>query len=114
MEADEMESTFHLGIFFDSNMVGVASFMEDEHAAFEGVQSRLHGMAVLPEFRKKGLAELLLKGGESILKERGRTLLWFNARLVALEFYKNLGYEIVGDEFEIPLVGAHYRMRKIV
>lgn len=112
MEADEKESTFHLGVFYNQNIVAIASFMEDSHPDFSGVQSRLRGMAVLPEFRKKGLAELLLTKGEALLKERGRTLLWFNARIVALSFYKNLGYEIVGDEFDIPKVGPHFRMKK--
>lgn len=112
MEADEKESTFHLGIYFKNNIVGVASFMEDSYTDFQGKQSRLRGMAVLPEYRKKGLAELLLKRGEDLLKEKGRELLWFNARIIALSFYKNLGYEIIGDKFDIPKVGPHYRMKK--
>lgn len=112
MEADEKETTFHLGIFYKNSIVGVASFMEDSHLAFQGKQSRLRGMAVLPEYRKKGLAELLLKKGESLLKERGRELLWFNARVAALSFYKNLDYEIIGEKFDIPKVGSHYRMKK--
>ncbi len=112
MEADEKESTFHLGVFYNGDIVGVASFMEDDHSEFSGVQSRLRGMAVLPEYRNKGIARLLLNKGEQILKERGRTLLWFNARIIALNFYKNLGYEVASDEFEIPQVGPHYRMKK--
>lgn len=112
MEADEMETTFHLGMFYKNDIVGVASFMEDSHPEFSGIQSRLRGMAVLPEFRKRGIAELLLNKGEDLLKERGRTVLWFNARIVAVNFYKNLDYQIIGDEFDIPKVGPHYRMKK--
>lgn len=112
MEADEKESTFHLGIFYQDNIVGVASFMEDTRPDFKGVQTRLRGMAVLPEYRKKGLAQLLLKKGEQLLLEKGRTLLWFNARIIALNFYKNLGYKTVGSEFDIPKVGPHYVMKK--
>lgn len=112
MEADNMPTTFHLGIYHNKEIVGVASFMEDSFNEFSGKQSRLRGMAVLPEYRQKGLAELLLKKGEQLLKERQRTLLWFNAREIALSFYKNLGYEIVGGIFDIPKVGPHYRMKK--
>ena len=112
MEADEKASTFHLGIFYKNQIVGVASFMEDTHPNFSGHQSRLRGMAVLPEYRKKGLAELLLLKGEQLLKEKGRTLLWFNARIVALNFYKTLGYITVGEEFDIPKVGQHFVMKK--
>ncbi len=112
MEADEQESTFHLGMYYKNNIVGVASFMQDSHTDFNGTQARLRGMAVLPEFRKKGLAELILKRGEEILKEKGNTLLWFNARIIAVNFYKNLGYITIGSEFDIPLVGPHYVMKK--
>ena len=112
MEADEKVTTFHLGIFYKNKIVGVASFMEDTHLEFKGIQSRLRGMAVLPEFRKKGLAELLLKKGEELLIQKGRTLLWFNARIVALNFYKTLGYKTIGTEFDIPKVGPHFVMKK--
>lgn len=112
MEADEKESTFHLGIFYKQEIVGVASFMEDKHPNCYGVQARLRGMAVLPDHRKKGLAARILNRGEHILKEKGTTLLWFNARIVALSFYKNLGYQTIGEEFNIPLVGPHYVMKK--
>lgn len=112
MEADEKESTFHIGIYHKDIIIGVASFMEDVSPHFSGIQSRLRGMAVLPEYRKLGLARLILQKGEAILKNRGRTLLWFNARLIAVNFYRESGYETFGDEFDIPLIGPHYLMYK--
>lgn len=112
MEADEKTSTFHLGMFYNSKIIGVASFMEDAKDIFSGKQHRLRGMAVLPEFRKRGIAELLLKKGEEILKEKGCTVLWFNARIIAIRFYENMGYKKIGPEFDIPLVGPHYVMKK--
>ncbi len=99
-------------MYHQDKIVGVASFMEDTHEEFKGVQTRLRGMAVLPEYRNKGIAAQILKKGEEILKERERTILWFNARTVALDFYKNLGYEMIGEEFDIPQVGPHVRMKK--
>ena len=112
MDGDNTPTTLHLGIYYKENLVGVSSFMEDSFKEFTGKQSRLRGMAVLPEYRKKGLAELLLKRGEQLLKEKRHTLLWFNAREVALSFYKNLEYEVMGSIFDIPKVGPHYRMKK--
>ncbi len=112
MEADEKESTFHVGIFHKEAIIGVASFMDDSKPIFKGIQYRLRGMAVLPEYRRRGIAELLLKKGEKILKERNCTLLWFNARIIAVSFYKNMGYETIGPEFDIPLIGPHYLMKK--
>ena len=55
---------------------------------------------------------ILLKKGEEILRERDCTLLWFNARIIAVSFYKNLGYKTIGPEFDIPLIGPHYLMKK--
>ena len=112
MEADEQASTFHLGMYHNKNIVGVASFMEDTHEEFTGIQTRLRGMAVLPEYRNKGIAAQILSKGEEILKERKRNVLWFNARTIALKFYKNLGYDLIGEEFDIPQVGPHVRMKK--
>lgn len=112
MEADEQPSTFHIGMYYQNTIIGVASFMEDKKDSFTGKQHRLRGMAVLPEFRKKGIAELLLKKGENLLKMKECTLLWFNARIIAVSFYKKLGYTTVGPEFNIPLVGPHFLMKK--
>ncbi|RMB56100.1 GNAT family N-acetyltransferase [Dokdonia sinensis] len=112
MEADEKESTFHLGIYFKDQIVGVASFMKDHNPIFKGVQSRLRGMAVLPEYRKRGLAAMLLKRGEEILRSKGQDVLWFNARIAAVNFYKEQGYTTFGSEFDIPKVGPHYVMKK--
>lgn len=112
MEADDKESTFHIGMFYKNVIVGVASFMDDEKPEFTGKQSRLRGMAVLPNFRKKGIAQLILQKGEKILKEKMKTTLWFNARVGAVRFYKNLGYTVLGSEFIIPKIGIHYLMKK--
>lgn len=112
MEADEKETTFHIGMYYKNEIVGVASFMEDVHTQFSGAQTRLRGMAVLPSFRKKGIAELLLHKGEAILKEKKKDVLWFNARIAAIKFYKNLGYTTIGNQFMIPKIGPHYLMKK--
>lgn len=114
MEADEKPSTFHVGMYHQDTIIGVASFMEDAKDTFTGKQYRLRGMAVLPEYRRKGIAELVLKNGETMLKAKGCTLLWFNARLGAISFYKSLGYVTIGPEFDIPLVGPHFLMKKEV
>jgi hypothetical protein len=33
---------------------------------------------------------------------------WCNARKKAVPFYRNLGFEIISDEFEVPVIGPHY------
>jgi len=112
MEADEQETTFHLGAFYKKELVGVASFMQDSHPDLEGNQMRLRGMGVLSNFRRKGIAGILLRDGEIYCKKRDVQTLWFNAREVAVSFYKRHNYTIESEQFEIPLVGPHYRMKK--
>ena len=39
-------------------------------------------------------------------------MLWCNARLVAVEFYKYNGFKIIGNLFDIAGIGPHYYMYK--
>ena len=47
-----------------------------------------------------------------ILKQKKCDLLWCNARLVAVNFYKSLGFNIIGNLFDIKEIGPHYYMYK--
>ena len=69
-------------------------------------------MAILKEFQLKGLGKQLIDEGENILIEKKVDLLWFNAREIAVEFYKSKGFLISGDAFTIPNIGIHYVMLK--
>jgi len=40
----------------------------------------------------------------------GKPLIWCNARTSAVEFYRKLGWEILGTEFDVPDVGPHFHM----
>ena len=42
----------------------------------------------------------------------GVDVLWCNARMVAIRFYKSLGFKIIGDIFNIEGIGPHYYMYK--
>ncbi|MGB3776459.1 MAG: GNAT family N-acetyltransferase [Leeuwenhoekiella sp.] len=109
---DDEYTTFHLGVYEEENLVGIASFVVDENRFFTGSQYRLRGMAVLPAYRGKDYGKKLIAEGEKILRERGVTVLWFNAREIAVGFYEKLDFKIVGEPFEIPTVGLHYVMYK--
>ena len=39
-------------------------------------------------------------------------MVWCNARINAVAFYKKEGFKIIGDEFEIPDIGPHFLMAK--
>jgi ribosomal protein S18 acetylase RimI-like enzyme len=112
-DGDTDEETFHLGLYFNSELIGVATFMKNKFPLFsEDHQYQLRGMAVLKEFQHQGFGKLLLVEGESILIQKKVDLLWFNAREIAVEFYKSKGFLISGDAFTIPNIGIHYVMLK--
>jgi ribosomal protein S18 acetylase RimI-like enzyme len=111
-EGDFKESTFHLGAFIDGELVSVATFVENKNSYFKGNQYRLRGMATDRVYQGKGLGRKLILKAEEILKVRKADVLWFNARIGALDFYKKLGYEIIGEEFDIQYIGGHFNMYK--
>jgi ribosomal protein S18 acetylase RimI-like enzyme len=54
----------------------------------------------------------LVTHAEELLKSQKVDLIWFNARENAADFYQKMGYEIMGNAFDIPDVGIHYVMWK--
>jgi GNAT superfamily N-acetyltransferase len=67
--------------------------------------------ATAAEAQRTGLGRALVLGCVAYARENGARLLWCNARTYAAGFYSKLRFEIVGKEFDIPDVGAHYRMK---
>ncbi|MCX7547944.1 GNAT family N-acetyltransferase [Xanthomarina sp. F1114] len=110
---DLEESSFHLGLFYNVQLIGVASFIKNKSQLFsEENQYQLRGMAILKEFQKKGLGKRLIDEAEIILARNKTKILWFNARENAVPFYKNKGFHVLGDSFNIPDIGKHYSMYK--
>lgn len=112
-ENDDLETTKHLGLYFQGNVVGVATFLKSRNPHFqEENQYQLRGMAVLKAFQGYGFGDEILNYGEQLLKQENVELLWFNARTIATGFYKKNNYNIIGESFEIAGVGTHYVMYK--
>ena len=112
-EGDTNENTYHLGLYFKSKLIGVASFIGNKSLLFsEEFQYQLRGMAILKDFQNKGLGNQLLIEGEKILIQNKVERLWFNAREIAVSFYKKNQYQTHGEAFNIPQIGLHYVMSK--
>lgn len=112
-DGDNLESTRHFGLFIDAELAGVASLFKSNSDLFqEKEQFQLRGMAVLEKFQKKGIGETLVKYAEENAKSRSGKLIWFNAREVAVRFYEKMGYQIIGEPFEIGDIGEHFVMYK--
>ncbi|AMC09890.1 hypothetical protein Lupro_00840 [Lutibacter profundi] len=111
-EGDLDNETFHLGVFKNEVLIAVSSYMKVKNKRFTGNQYQLRGMATLSEYRGFGAGKFMLQEAFSILKDFEIDYLWCNARIVAVDFYKKQGFQIYGDEFEVPIVGKHYVMFK--
>ena len=112
-DGDDLVSTKHFGLFDNGILAGVISVFEKSFAAFTNqTQFQIRGMAVLENFRKRGFGEQLVLEVEQYVRTQNGELIWFNARENAVNFYSNLGYQIIGDAFEIKDIGLHYRMFK--
>ncbi|MET0727799.1 MAG: GNAT family N-acetyltransferase [Acidimicrobiales bacterium] len=99
---DHWPGTFHLGVRDRrGRVVAVASFAvepapghPDRHAV------RLRGMAVDRAHQGAGLGTRIMDEAMRRLRDDGTALCWANARTTALAFYRQRGFEPVGDEFD--------------
>ncbi|MEN3322987.1 GNAT family N-acetyltransferase [Mariniflexile soesokkakense] len=112
-DGDDLNTTFHLGIYIEDKLVGVCSFFKSKHQLLtEEFQYQLRGMAVLDEYQGFGLGKFILTHGENLLKQKNTQVIWCNARENAVEFYKKTSYKIIGNPFNIEDIGLHYIMHK--
>ena len=104
---DESEGAFHLGYYMDDKLVSIATFHPKSYGEFTGKGYQLRGMATLEELRGKGIGNQLLNFAIVYLRGQKANYIWCNARVTAVKFYQGLGFEIISDVFEVPVIGAH-------
>ncbi len=110
---DDLDTTIHLGLYHNNNLIGVSTFLKQDNVLFDATkQYQLRGMAILKTNQGKGHGATMIQHGEAILKAEGNDLIWFNAREIAVPFYKRNNYHVIGKSFEIPSVGTHFVMYK--
>lgn len=108
---DDAPDTLHVGAFSDGKLIGVASvYREPMPASNDPGAWRLRGMAVTPALQRTGIGHALFDACVAHCRKHGGTMLWFNARTPAIEFYRAMGCEVRGDEFELPDIGPHVVM----
>ena len=109
---DDEPTTRHFGAYRGGELLAVASLFAVTMPGRPGEPAfQLRGMATSPEAQGTGLGKLLLRAATEFAREKRARLLWCNARVSASGFYRKLGFEIIGDEFDIPGIGPHFRMR---
>lgn len=112
---DNLDTTIHLGLYMNKKLIGVSSFIKKKSHLISGEHHyQLRGMAILNKFQGKGLGNIILNYGETLLKKKNIKTIWCNAREVALNFYKKNDYQIIGEPFHIEDIGKHYTMYKLL
>ncbi len=105
--------TFHMACIVDEKIVTCASFYPEKSIKIISDNAyRLRGMATASNFQRKGYATDLMSESFKELKNRNCDVVWCNARLVAVDFYKSAGFNIIGEIFDIEAIGPHYYMYK--
>jgi GNAT superfamily N-acetyltransferase len=115
-EGDEASTTQHFGGWLDDRLAGVACIYQIPCPDRPDVPRawQLRGMASLPEVRGLGIGKALVAACERAASNAGDSLLWCNARIGAIAFYSRQGWTVSSGEFDIPTVGPHRRMVRIL
>ena len=110
---DNDSETFHMACIKDDKVITCATFYPESSEKIYGAHPyRLRGMATDYKFQRKGYASDLMEKSFKELKVRDCDMVWCNARLVAVDFYKSVGFKITGELFDIAGIGPHYYMYK--
>lgn len=109
---DTNKDTIHLGAFLDNRCIGIVTLIPNSHKTFPNILTyQLRGMAVEKSLQKQGVGKFLIAESLRFLRDGGKCeILWCNARIIAIEFYKKMGFSTKGNKFQIPNVGPHYMM----
>jgi GNAT superfamily N-acetyltransferase len=103
---DDAAATLHFAAMADGEPVCCLTLMTadwDHRPAWQ-----LRGMATALEFQRRGIGRRLLSFAIAEAdRHEDAWLLWCNARVSAIAFYESAGWQVVSDEFEIPLAGPH-------
>ena len=110
---DYDQETFHMAVFQQGKVITCATFYpEFSENVFSENPYRLRGMATHNHHKRKGYASALMHVSFNELTMRDCDMIWCNARLIAVDFYKSIGFKIYGDLFDIKGIGPHYYMYK--
>ncbi len=110
---DSDPSCLHLAYKLQSQIVTVASFYIESHPLLHaGTPYRLRGMATDTNYQGQGYGEKVILKAFEILETKKCDLLWCHARVRAIPFYSKLGFQVIGEVFEIEGIGPHKVMYK--
>jgi predicted GNAT family N-acyltransferase len=105
IELDEADARcIHALAFYGTQVVGTARLLPDGH---------IGRMAVLKQFRGKGIGSALLVKLIDAAKQRGERTLVLSAQVHAVDFYRAHGFQAQGEVYEEAGI-AHQDMRRSI
>jgi len=114
LEGVNLVPTILIGLFVVNEVAVMVSVFANSHVVFsEENQFQLRGMELTTNIQKRGFGKLLLNKVENVVFQKNKkAIIWFNARQLAVDFYKKSNYQIIDTPFEIKEIGTHYIMYK--
>lgn len=110
---DSYKNTVHFAANAGDTIIACASIYKESHPNFKLKQSwRIRGMAVLPEYQRRKIGSQLLEACVNHAISKKADVVWCNARINTVKFYKHAGFKVLGDEFEIVDIGPHFLLAK--
>jgi len=108
---DDAPDSLHVGAFDNGQLVGIASVSSQPFPGDPGQAAwQLRGIATLPQVRRQGYGAALIRTCLEYIAAQGGRIVWCSGRTTALTFYQALGFQVWGDEYEVPHTGPHYVM----
>ncbi len=115
IDIDSREDAIHLGAFINDRLVSIGSlFKMNSPKLYVENQYRLRAMATHPDFRGKNAGKVLIEKACELLKQKGVEVLWCDAREAAIGFYTALGFQLLDETYEVPCIGPHKFMWKVL
>ena len=109
-QQDEDQRTGHFAVVENDNVLGVSVLLPDPFPDDKSLAWRIRGMAVYPDHQGRGLGKKLLQACIDYAESSEVPGIWCNARTSATKFYSAFGFEVSGDEFDMPGAGPHVVM----
>lgn len=99
------KAAVHIAAFDGEKVVGAA------RALANGENAEIGRLAVLAEYRKRGIGSAIMREAEYAARMAGARIAVIHAQSYTVEMYKKLGYESAGEEF-MEAGMPHREMRK--
>lgn len=109
---EEDPSTVFFAAHRGDKVVGTAALYVASPPGQEVDARRIRSMATAPEVRGEGVGELLVDACLDEARRAGVSLVWCNARVEAVGFYRRYGFQVVSAPFDVDGIGPHVRMER--